>query len=132
VDKEYIMIGSNELFIVGFLIVAILLVVVVFALRIGKRSQQDVTFAEALPDEDPLVDRDEFQATPIAEAIEERVRQKVAEDPSLGELDVDFGTGPNGELEIWVNAERYTAIDQVPHKGLQDAIRQAVEDYNQG
>ncbi|MGD8621116.1 MAG: hypothetical protein PVH60_04120 [Anaerolineales bacterium] len=55
------MIGSNELFIVGFLIVAILLVVVVFALRIGKRSQQNVTFAEVLPDEDPLVDRDQLR-----------------------------------------------------------------------
>jgi hypothetical protein len=124
------MIGSNEVYIIGFLIAAILLILVVFALRTGKKSQQDVTFAEALPDDDPLVDRDEFQATPIAEAIEERVRQKVAEDASLDAFDVDFGTGPGGELEIWVDAERYMSIDEVPYAGLQKAIREAVEDYN--
>ncbi len=91
-----------------------------------------MTFAEALPDDDPLVDRDEFQATPIAEVIEEKVRENVAKDPSLSSLNVDFGTGPNGELEIWVDAERYTSVEEIPHEGLKRAIREAVEDYNQG
>jgi hypothetical protein len=126
------MIGTNELFIGGFLIAAILLVVAFYMLRSGKEAQKDVTFEDALPDNDPLIDRDEFQATPIAEIIEEMVRENVAEDPTLSALDVDFGTGPGGELEIWVDAERYTSIEDIPHEGLKRVIRDAVEDYNQG
>ncbi len=126
------MIGVNELVIGSLVVGAILLVVLAFALRRGKESQGDVTFTEALPKDDPLVNRDEFQATPIAEVIEERVRQKAAEDPSLQHLDLDFGTGPGGELEIWVDAERYSSIDAVPHDGLKEVIREAVEDYNKG
>ncbi len=126
------MIGSNELMIGILLIGAILLIVVAFALRRSKQTQTDVSFAEALPDDDPLVNRDEFQASPIAEVIEERVRQKAAEDPSLAKLDVDFGTGQGGELEIWVNAERYLSVNDVPHEGLKEVIREAVEEYNKG
>jgi hypothetical protein len=126
------MIGINELVTGGILVVAILLIVLAFALRSAQKSQKDLTFSEAMPDDDPLVTRDEFQATPIAEMIEERVRQKVLDDPSLTDLDVDFGTGADGGLEIWVNSERYTSVDDVPDESLRDAIRAAVDEYNQG
>lgn len=126
------MLGFNELVFGGLLVGVIVLIVLAFTLRRTKQQQQDVTFQQALPEDDPLVNRDEFQATPIAEVIEERVRQKTAEDPSLQTLDVDFGTGPNGELEIWVNAEKHLSIDEIPHEGLRAAIREAVEEYNRG
>ncbi|MGD8634645.1 MAG: hypothetical protein PVF85_13810 [Anaerolineales bacterium] len=126
------MIGSNELFILGLLIAAILFVVVFFAFRTNKQEQGDVSFAEAIPEDDPLVNRDEFQATPIAEVIEELVRQKTADMPGLAALDVDFGTAPDGGLEIWINDERYTRVDDLPDEALQKVIREAVEEYNQG
>lgn len=126
------MVGSNELIILGLLVVAILFIVVVFALRTSKGEQEGVSFSEALPDDDPLVNRDEFQATAVAEVIEDRVRQKIADMPRLVDLNVDFGTGPAGGLEIWVNDERYTRIDDLPDKTLRTVIREAVEEYNQG
>jgi hypothetical protein len=132
VYKEDKVIGTNELIIGGLLVGAILLIVLAFVLRINRKAQKDVTFQSALPEDDPLVTRDEFQATPIAEAVEERVRQKVSENPDLAEMDVDFGSGPNGELEIWVNSERYTSIEEIPHDDLKALIREAVEAYNQG
>jgi hypothetical protein len=126
------MVGTNELVIGLLLLGAILLIVLYFALRTGKKSQKDVTFQESLPDDDPLVTRDEFQATPIAEAVEERVRQKIAEDPSFTDLDVDFGTSPDGGLEIWVDAVRYTSVEEIPDGSLRETIREAVRDYNAG
>lgn len=126
------MIGTNELIIGVLLVGAILLIVLAFALRTNRKAQEDVTFQAALPEDDPLVTPDEFQATPIAEAVEERVRQKVAESPELADMDVDFGSGPNGELEIWVDSERYTSIEEIPHDGLKSLIREAVEAYNKG
>lgn len=126
------MVGSNELIILGLLVVAILFIVVVFTLRTSMRDQEGVSFSEALPDDDPLVNRDEFQATAVAEVIEDRVRQKIADMPRLVDLNVDFGTGPAGGLEIWVNDERYTRIDDLPDKTLRTVIREAVEEYNQG
>ena len=126
------MVGTNELVIGLLLIGAIILIVLFFALRTSKKSQKDVTFQESLPDDDPLVTRDEFQATPIAEAVEERVRQKIAEDPSLAEIDLDFGTSPDGGLEIWVDAVRYTGVEEIPDESLRETIREAVQDYNAG
>jgi hypothetical protein len=126
------MIGSNELIILGLLVVAILFIVVLFALRTSKGEQEGVSFSGALPDDDPLVNREEFQATAVAEVIEERVRQKLADTPALVDLDVDFGTGPDGGLEIWVNEERYTQVDDLPDETLRRVIREAVEEYNQG
>ncbi|MDF1500708.1 MAG: hypothetical protein P1P76_09585 [Anaerolineales bacterium] len=126
------MVGTNELIVGGLLVFAIMLVVIVFAVRTSGRRENDVSTSEALPDGDPLVARDEFQATPIAEVIEERVRQKVTDDPSLSGLEVDFGMGVDGGLEIWVNAERYTRVEEVPNETLRAAIREAVEEYNQG
>jgi hypothetical protein len=126
------MIGTNEIIIGGLLVVAILLVVLVFALRTTKETQQDVSFSEALPEDDPLVTPEEFQATPIAEIIEEKVRQKAASDPSLADLDVDFGTAADGTLEIWVDSERYTSVDDLPNESLRETIREAVEEYNRG
>lgn len=126
------MIGTNELIVGGLLVLAILVVVLIFALRTAQKSPDDVTFAEALPDDDPLVSPREFQAAPIAEMIEERVRRIAADDPSLAGLDVDFGTGQDGGLEIWVNAERYTSVDDIQNEILREAIKEAVEEYNKG
>ena len=125
------MIGVNEIVTAVLLIAVIVFVVLVFAQQRRKQSQTDVTFSEALPDRDLNVSAGEEQATPIAEVIEETVRTKAAQDPALAGLNVDFGTAADGSLEIWVDSQLYTSIEEVPIAPLRTAIQEAVEEYNQ-
>jgi hypothetical protein len=77
-------------------------------------------------------DEGELVASAFAEQIEDVVRARVSEDPSLAGLDVDFGTGPDGGLEAWVDGVKYASINQIPNERLKELIRQAIEIWNQG
>jgi hypothetical protein len=75
-------------------------------------------------------DDGEKLASPFAEQIEDILRAQLQNDPALQSFTVDFGTAPDGTLEIWVNAEKYTSIDQLPGEPLKKAFREAVQKWN--
>lgn len=75
-------------------------------------------------------DRGERLAAPFAEQIEDILRARLDEDPSLKGFDVDLGTAPDGGLEIWINGQRYSGIEDLPDERLKQAFRQAVERWN--
>jgi len=81
-----------------------------------------------------LYDHDpgELVAAPFAEQIEDILRAQMSSDPYLQSYEIDFGTGPDGGLEIIVGDKRYTSIEQIPDGRLRAAISQAVATYNQG
>jgi hypothetical protein len=76
-------------------------------------------------------DPGEKVAASFAEQIEDVLRAALRADPALAAMDVDLGTAPGGGLEIWVNGERYTDIDLLPDGRLRQAVRQAVERWEQ-
>jgi hypothetical protein len=76
-------------------------------------------------------DAGERVASPFVEQIEDIVRARLGEDPALASLEVDFGTAADGGLEVWVEGERYSDIDQIPNVRLREVVRQAVESWNQ-
>jgi hypothetical protein len=76
-------------------------------------------------------DKGESVAAPFAEQIEDVLRHQMSADPYLRSLDVDFGTGSDGGLEIKVGDKVYKAIEQIPDVRLREALRQAVDTYNQ-
>lgn len=80
-----------------------------------------------------LYDHDpgERLAAPFAEQIEDIARSMIDSDPELSGVHVDFGTAPDGCLEIWIGDKRYMDIGQLPNEKLRVIIRQAVEKYNQ-
>jgi hypothetical protein len=80
-----------------------------------------------------LYDYDEGEnvAAPFAEQIEDVLRSQMNADPYLHSLDVDFGTGSDGGLEIKVGDKVYKAIEQIPDLRLREAIARAVATYNQ-
>ncbi|RPJ22476.1 MAG: hypothetical protein EHM33_23415 [Chloroflexi bacterium] len=80
-----------------------------------------------------LYDHDpgERVAAPFAEQIEDMLRAQMSSDPYLQSYEIDFGTGPDGGLEIIVGDKRYTSIEQIPDERLRAAISQAVATYNQ-
>ena len=75
------------------------------------------------------LDEGEKLASPFAEQIEDILRAKLEADPILKNLKVDLGTGKNGNLEFWVNGEKYTGIDELPDEGLKKAVREAVKSW---
>ncbi len=80
-----------------------------------------------------LYDRDagEKLAAPFAEQIEDIVHDRIAKDPTLAHYAVDFGTAPDGTLEIWVDGERYIDVANVPNPQLREVIRQATESWQE-
>jgi len=72
----------------------------------------------------------EFEASPIGEQIEEMARQLLKLHTDLGEVNLDFGTAMDGSLEIWVNSERYSSIEEIPDERIRNAINEAVDKFN--
>jgi hypothetical protein len=79
-----------------------------------------------------LYDHDEGEqlAAPFAEQIEDVLRAKLKSNPALKNFEIDFGTGKDGSLEIWVNGEKYGSVDVLPDEELKKAFRAAVKEWN--
>lgn len=72
----------------------------------------------------------ERMAAPVSEAIEDMVKARMAADPDLKGLDLDFATSDDGGLEIWLGDERYETIESLPESRLKAYIAEAVDEYN--
>ena len=68
-------------------------------------------------------------AAPFAEQIEDIVRAKMQADPETADIKIDFGTGSDQTLEIWVNDRRYKNINDLPDERLKKAMREAVKRF---
>ncbi len=137
---------TNPLLLVGLAIALIAILVYLF-----WRQARQVNLTETPPGEQPewmraqppeetlsataaagegisLYDHDagEYLAAPFAEQIEDIIHARLASDPMLSNLKVDLGTAGDGALEIWVDGQCYTAIDQLPHAALRKICREAV------
>jgi hypothetical protein len=125
------MLSQNTLPIL-LLIAVVVLVLLIALMFLARRS---VSFDAPKPTSmsevsDAHTDQGEFKASLIGEQIEEMVRERLAEDPSLAGISLDFGTAPDGSLEIWVDGERYTSVDQIPDERIRSAVADAVAEFN--
>lgn len=75
-------------------------------------------------------DEGEKLAAPFAEQIEDVLRAKAANDPYLKSFDIDFGTAPDGGLEVWVNGTKYDGVANLPDEKLKETLLQAVKEWN--
>ncbi len=75
-------------------------------------------------------DSGEKLAAPFAEQIEDIVLNLMEADPLLKKHKLDFGTAPDGGLEIWVDGKSYRAIQDIPEEPIRAAIRKAIDIYN--
>ncbi len=76
-------------------------------------------------------DAGERLAAPFAEQIEDILRAKLDSDP-FNKFEIDFGTGKDGSLEIWVNGKMYASADEIPDAGLKQAFHEAVKKWEKG
>jgi hypothetical protein len=73
-------------------------------------------------------DAGEKIAAPFAEQIEDILRAKLKSDP-FNKFEIDFGTGNDGSLEIWVDKKMYASVDEIPDEGLKKAFHEAVKKW---
>ena len=85
--------------------------------------------SEASPIASIKFDPDEFRASPISEQIEGMVRLRLQSYPDLCQVDLDFGTAMDGSLDIWVDGERYQAVEDIPDARIRKAIADSVNAF---
>ena len=92
--------------------------------------QETVSATRADDEGVTLFDHDagERIASPFAEQIEDILRAKLDSDP-FNKFEIDFGTGKDGSLEIWVDGNMYASVDEIPDEGLKKAFHEAVEKW---
>lgn len=92
------------------------------------------TVAATLADEEgvQVFDHDEGEklAAPFAEQIEDILQARLAEHPELGKYKLDFGSAPDGGLEIYVDDQKFSAIDDLPDEALKALVREAIEAWH--
>lgn len=110
------------------------LMLLLFALQ-GLRARR---LLAQLPEEskyadlvaDVRVEEGERPSSLVAEQIEGMVKARLAADPELAGVRLDFGTAPDGSLEIWLDERAYTSVEAVPDPRIRQAIEEAVEEWN--
>jgi hypothetical protein len=71
-------------------------------------------------------------ASAAAEALQAIVRRRMATDPAFAGQTLDFGTAPDGSLEVWLNGQAYAGVDQLPDPRVRDLIARSADEFNQG
>ena len=99
-----------------------------------RTTPPEETMAASKADDEgvTLYDHDEGEqlASPFAEQIEDVLRAKIANDPQLKSVNIDFGTASDGGLDIWVNGTKYSGVANIPDERLKQALLEAVKDWN--
>jgi len=95
-----------------------------------KSTQLPGRLSEASPTAGIKFDPDEFRASPISEQIEGMVKLRLQAYPDLSQVDLAFGTAMDGSLDIWVDGERYQAVENIPDARIRKAVAEAVTAFN--
>jgi hypothetical protein len=74
----------------------------------------------------------ERQASAAAEMLESIIQRLMAGDPIFAGQALDFGSSPDGSLEIWWGGQSYSGVEQLPDERLRALIGQAIEEFNRG
>jgi hypothetical protein len=122
------------LIVAGIFLVFILLALIIWRRGSRKRSvaQQDEAeiHARMAGITDATLETGERQASMISEQIEEMVKMDLAQYPDLSDVSIDFGTGEDGGLEIWIDGERYSEVSTIPDDRIRRSIEKAVNSFN--
>jgi hypothetical protein len=112
--------------------VALLLAVAVLALYVSIRSRKVTGMSDEVQSmvRDAKVEPYERPSSLVAEQIEEMVRRKLEQHPDLADVVFDFGTMPDGTIDIWVNRKQYDDIEDIPDERIRRAIGEAVEEFS--
>ena len=125
---------SNVVGLLGALLIGIVILAVIWAMVVRRKTAQ-VEAGEAPPESlsavsEAKIEADELPASLVGEQIEEMVKQRLASYPDLADVKLDFATGPDESLVIWVNDQSYTDMDRIPDDRMRAASSETVETFN--
>nr|MBN1228668.1 hypothetical protein [Anaerolineae bacterium] len=115
--------------IVPVVIVVIFLVIYFVYLKTRRQPEQTLTRSMALV-QDAMIEERERSASLAAEQIEEMVKKELDQHPDLADVKLDFGSVPDGTIDIWVDGEQYDNPEDIPDERIRDAIKKAVDTFN--
>lgn len=109
-----------------------LMIVAIFALLVAGRRIPEARLSGKNRDltRDAKYEGTERPASLVSEQIEEMVKQRLAEHPDLTDVEMDFGTMPDGTIDIWVNGEQFDDVEDIPNDRIREAIKAAVGEFN--
>ncbi len=123
----------SNLVLLGILIsVLLVLIIAVLAILVLIRRPRpgDLAARSQTLVADAEVETYERPSSLVSEQIEEIARRKLAQYPDLADTVLDFGTMPDGTIDIWVNRRQYNDVNDIPDERIRKAIQEAVEDFN--
>ncbi len=126
---------SNVVGLLIGLLIGIVLLLVIWAIVVRRRTKE-IDEGELPPESleavsDAKIEPNEQAASLVSEQIEQMVKQRLASYPDLADVKLDFATGTDESLVVWVNDQSYSDIDQIPDERIRSAISEAVETFNQ-
>lgn len=126
---------SNVVGLIVGLLIGIILLLVIWAIVVRKRTKE-IEEGELPPGSlnavsEAKIEPNEQAASLVSEQIEEMVKQRLASYPDLADVKLDFATGTDESLVVWVDDQSYSDIDQIPDERIRSAISDSVETFNQ-
>jgi hypothetical protein len=125
---------------VGFLVIATLAILLALGAIIGvmmlvaargSSQERDTRVADtSAPVMAVTSEPGEQVASLAAEQIEQMARARLAAYPDLANITLDFGTMPDGTIDVWVDGEQYDDPQNVPDARIRAAIADAVAEFN--
>ncbi len=114
--------------------VVLLLVIALLAWFIASRGSQVKGPSKEVQAmiADAKVESGERPSSIVAEQIEEMVKRTLASFSDLADTVLDFGTMPDGTIDIWVNKRQYDDVKDIPDERIRKAVQEAVEKFNVG
>jgi hypothetical protein len=111
--------------------VVLLVLFIVWNVIVRSRRSRGFKSGEALEQiMEARLDKGERKATVISEQIEEQVKGILQAQGKLLDRKIDFATGPDGSLEIWIEDVCYKEVDEIPDEDIRAAVEEAVTDFN--
>jgi hypothetical protein len=53
-------------------------------------------------------------------------------DPAFAGRSLDFGTAPDGSVEVWLNGQAYGGVDRIPDPRLRELIARSADEFSGG
>ena len=129
------MVFSGVVGLLAALLVGLVLLLVIWAIVVRRRTVE-IEAGKVPPESlgavsEAKIEADELPAALVSEQIEEMVKQRLASYSDLADVKLDFATGPDESLVIWVNDQSYSDIEKIPDHRIRSAISESVEAFNQ-
>jgi hypothetical protein len=119
--------------IVGVVMLAALLIAVGFQMLRGRALRGAIGIRpQALRAASVTAGEAERQASAAAEALQAIVRRHMVADPAFAGQSLDFGTAPDGSVELWLNGQAYAGVDRIPDPRLRELIARSADEFNRG